>query len=178
MFNKDYTIKGKHAEYMRFLVSSSEGLTLGRSAKIFDYGYQLLTIAPMIGALYDLKPEVEENKGMDFTVKAIQMIRNKEKLEKTYRLILLGERTLKISPDDRINFVFRPQNDDKEKADELFNSYMRGGIEWLYNKTCKNGTNSDNYLSNIISAIHEFTQEFCIYNNIEEKVREIEEAYF
>lgn len=174
MFNKDYSLKGKHADYMRLLVASTEGSI----AKIFDYGYQVLFIAPLIGAAYNLKPEIDENNNMDFTIKAIQMIKNKNKLEEVYRMILLADRSIGSSPDKRVNFVFRPEKDEKEKADELFNSYLRGGVEWLYNNIIKDGGTPDDYLNNMISAIGDYIMDFGVYEDIENEINESEEAYF
>lgn len=178
MFNKDYSIKGKYADYMRTLIPSSESQNSKKSAKVFDYGYQVLFLAPLIGVAYDLGLEVDETDNMDFTVKAIQMIRNKDRFEEIYRMVLLAERSLKLSPDERVDYVFRPSDDEKEKADELFNAYTRGGIEWLYNNIAKGSGTEEDYLNKIIDVITEFTSEFGICRDMAGKVSEMEELYF
>lgn len=179
MFNKDFAIKGIHADYIRYLTGSSEGKTLSKSSKIFDFGYQVLFVAPIIGLLYNLKSDVVENDSMNFTIPTKQIINNKGKLERTYRMVLLSDKSINLDNDKRIDFVFRPNEVEKEEGQKLFDSYVRGGIEWLYNEIAKDGGSADDYLNNIISAIGEFTMEFGIYReeDIEERIREVEAEY-
>lgn len=180
MYKQNYYIRGKHAEYMRHLVSSSEGQTLGRSSNVFDYGYEVLFIAPLIGVAFDLKGEVEKHDGMDFTVNATQMIKYNDKIINVYQLVLLADRSLKLTADERVDFVFRPSEKDRKLGYDLFDCYLRGGIEWLYKNIVEksNSSSDDNVLNNIISSINTFTTENAIYQDMGEKIKETEEIYF
>lgn len=179
MFSKDYTIKGIHADYMRYLIGSSEGSTLGKSSKIFDYGYQVLFIAPLIGVSYNLKPEITKIENMNFTVPIQQIINNKSRLEKIYRMVLLSEKSLKLDTDERVDFVFKPNKLEKVRGNELFKSYVRGGIEWLYDEIAQKGSTVDEKLNNIMDSMNEYIIEFGVYKEEEreQKIKEYEEEY-
>ena len=126
---------------------------------MFQYNYEVLLIAPLIGFLYNRTAETEKNtdvKENNIFLEAINRIRND--LEFTYRLLMILHKKKELSVDERLNRAFRyDRDDDKRKSgDEVFWGYLLGGIEVLYEKFVDESHGSDELVQNIYEFIETF----------------------
>ena len=156
MFDKQIVFSGKHADYLRKLAkgSSSDG-----TEWVFQYNYEVLLIAPLIGFLYNRTAETEKNtdvKENNIFLEAINRIRND--LEFTYRLLMILHKKKELSVDERLNRAFRYDRDDEKRksGDEVFWGYVLGGIEVLYEKFVEEPHGSDELVQNIYEFIETF----------------------
>ncbi len=148
-------------------------MSIGKSSNIFDSGYQVLFIAPIIGTALGIKSDKDSTSASEFTIAANQMITNRDKFQRIYNIVMLADRSENLTPDERVDFVFRSEDEaDTKKGKEIFDLYTLGGIEWLYNKIVKDGKSADDYLNRIISAVQDYSRELGVYSDEELKVLE------
>lgn len=156
MFDKQIIFTGKHADYLRKL---AKGSSSDSAEWVFQYNYEVLLIAPLIGFLYNRTAEAEKNtdvKENNIFLEAINRIRND--LEFTYRLIMILHKKKELSVDERLNRAFRYDRDDEKRksGDEVFWGYVLGGIEVLYEKFVEEPHGSDELVQNIYEFIETF----------------------
>jgi hypothetical protein len=137
MFEKDYTIHGIHATYIKYLVND---------AKIFERYIDVYMTAAAMGCLYD-KRSVESSSTDRARIYADAFSTERDKCMELFRTLILADASKPWSAEERTNICFKyrdekidnavPMITDEEvsimkEAMELFNSYVRGGIEILY----------------------------------------------
>lgn len=137
MFESDYTIYGKHATYIKYLVND---------AKAFKRYIDVYMAGAALGALYERR--AEQNDSTD-RARIYSDAFNTEhvKCSELFRTVVLADTTKPWTPEERANICFRY----RDKLDEnavppvsqeevatmkealaLFNAYVLGGIEILY----------------------------------------------
>jgi hypothetical protein len=165
MFREDYILRGKHATYAKNLVESTEKLQ-GKKMKygVIRYGIDLIQIAPLIAAAYRIKkPLDKETADSDrYTIQANAVIKQQENLENIFRLILLTDEMDEYTSEELIKRAFK-EDEIEEKAKqnmEIFNSYVRGGIEFLHDTFSENATTEDDCLNEIKNIFSEFNLSF------------------
>ena len=148
MFERDYTICGRHATYIKYLVND---------AKVFERYIDVYMTAAAIGCLYDkIGSEMPSNDRARIYADAFSTER--EKCMELFRTVILADRSKTWNHEERINICFRyrdekmentvPSITDEElsimkEAMELFNSYVLGGIELLYDSFYSPTINED-----------------------------------
>jgi hypothetical protein len=70
---------------------------------------------------------------------------------------LLVDNSRGLSADEKIELAFRTP--EKEENMKLFNSYLRGGIEWLFEQFTSGASTKDEYLSKINEVVSTFVEE-------------------
>lgn len=154
MYDKMLIFKGKHATYMKQLAAQfSEKIKVG----IFKRNLDVYLLAPIVGMAYNRRADVDN--GEDAT-KILEGQLNGEmtNLEMNYRTILLLHDKDMLDAETRISRAFR-YDDDSEKrkeGDEIFESYVRGGIEVLYEKLIEPSNQMEDYYLNLFSFMEEF----------------------
>jgi hypothetical protein len=137
MFEGDYTIYGKHATYIKYLVNE---------AKAFKRYIDVYMAGAALGALYG-----RQSKQSDSTDRAriYSDAFNTEhvKCNELFKTVILADKSKDWSPEERANICFRyrdkmdenaipPVTQDEvdimHEALQLFNYYVLGGIEILY----------------------------------------------
>lgn len=128
-FHDDVIIVGKHSRYIDELweqnkIQNSFVKTL----------YELYALAAIIG-LRLKKPIPIDNSDGKRTIQTSQLLGYLPVLNTVMTTVLLLDNTSNLNNEEKINRAFRGPNIKEEfEADvELFNSYVRGGIEFLYN---------------------------------------------
>jgi hypothetical protein len=155
MFEGDYTINGKHATYIKFLVND---------AKLFDRYIDVYMNGAIFGLLYN-RVSGKDNTSQDRArIYADAFSTCREDCVFLYRLVLLLDENAKISTDERIDRTFRYDADAKD-ADklatnmELFNSYALGGVEVLYEKLTDGCATQDDYITKSYELMASFSEE-------------------
>ena len=98
MFDKEYSFRGKHAEYVVKLTAEYDD----KHHKLFNTNYDVYAIAPIIGFLYQRKAEL--NKTGDATkIFPDKLIKEQQNLLFNYRLIMLLDEKHEADFNERIN---------------------------------------------------------------------------
>ncbi|MGV8155003.1 MAG: hypothetical protein ACLKAO_12005 [Alkaliphilus sp.] len=163
MFKKDYILEGKHATYAKNLIESSEKLQRRRKGvAVIRFGIDLIQMAPLIGAAYGEKKLRDKTSSDRFTVQANAVIKQQENLEVIYRLILLTDKSGHHTNEQLIDRAFKDDEDEErtKKNMEIFDSYVRGGIELLQEEFTANSTNEDDYVNDIKDICRKFNLDF------------------
>lgn len=149
MFDKDYNIKGKHATFTKFLKDT---------ANVFDRYMDVYMLGAILGLLNGrLEPEDNTNKD-DAEIPFSVFHKEKMKCEFIYRMIMLLDETTKLTLEQRTDRAFREDTNEQAmvKNMELFNSYVRGGIEYLYEKFSEDCVTEDDYLNKVYEFVNRF----------------------
>jgi hypothetical protein len=169
MFDRNYLLYGKHAKYVRFLNAYTRNLDKSANvAGIFPFAVDVILVAPLIGVAYNLRSPVDNDINETLSVMSDQFITRQTQFENIYRLVMLSEKSIgNLSSEDRINRAFR-DDEEPEKLEEnmeLFYQYMRGGIEWLYEKITDGATTRSDYLEKISEIVKLYVDDFEISQN-------------
>ena len=136
MFDKQMFFSGKHADYLRHLAPSKKpGENKIQRTTIFSSNIEVIKAAPIVGFLFERKGQVDHDNSITAnTIFLDQIIKIKKNLMQNYRLIMLLHDKDKISVEERINRAFKydRQPDKRIYGDKVFEQYMLGRIEILY----------------------------------------------
>lgn len=162
MFDGDIKITGKHATYIKFLASKSVQLNKNiPCAGVFKRYIDVYIAGITIGLVKNLKSSVDNSVEDSANILASAVINEQSKLKILYRIMNLIDDT-SLTSDERIDLAFRYDADEEhiKKGMELFNSYARGGIEWLYEEITQNATTNDDYLEKLANLVKDFSQDY------------------
>ena len=96
-----------------------------------------------------------------------RVIYSQEELTFNFRLIMLLDKDYEPDEDKRIDKAFRHMGDDPAD-EERFNSYVRGGVDVLYEKLIEGASSLDDFISRLYDFIEEFHERFHEETNVEE----------
>lgn len=163
IFGGDILLKGKHATYAKFLCPTSEKKESKEASKPADVFGRIMDVY-MVGIVMGLTRGIraEEDKQSNDQVRIFADVVNREKLnlEFIFQLAMLIDNSRKLTPDDKISCAFR--NENSRENLEVFNSYARGGIEFLFEFFTSGATTRDDYLTKISDMVKEFKEENSI----------------
>jgi len=159
MFEHDYTMTGSHATYLKYLAKDKEN-----NPYIFDRYIDVYMNAVIFGLLYGRTAEKDTESKDRARIYADAFAREREYCTFLYRLVMILDKTISISPEDRIDRAFRYDSDEKSiekfnKNMELFNSYVLGGIEVLYERFKDSFTTIDDSIIRAYEMMKDFIDE-------------------
>lgn len=158
MFTTDIFVRGKHATYLKYLSKKTEkNDRKEKVAGVFERAIDVYMTAPIIGLVYGLRrDEVEPNSD---TVKIFTETVNREQLNlvSIYRTVLLVDNSRGLTADEKIEQAFKTP--DTPENMKIFNAYLRGGIEWLYEQITTGAVTRDEYLAKIYEIVCNFALE-------------------
>ena len=127
-FHKEVQITGKHSRYVDEMWEQNQ-----IQNSYFKRLVDLYTIAPVIGLRARKKAAADYSDGKR-TVPVTQILELEKDLEIIMQTILLLDDTTKLSVEQKIDRAFRGPTTEEEFKENvnLFNDYLRGGIEVLY----------------------------------------------
>ncbi len=145
MFEGDYTINGKHATYIKYLVNET---------KAFKRYIDVYMAGAVVGALNEKKGQISDSSDR---ARIYSDAFNTEyaRCNELFKTVILSETSKPWSTEERVNICFRyrdkldsnaiPPVTEQEvsvmkDALALFNSYVLGGIEILYEAFSSNAT--------------------------------------
>jgi len=163
MFDKEYTFKGKHGFKVKSMVKrDQQSLSVQQKFPIFERNLDVYLIAPIVGFMYGRTSEIDNDPNYKPTdIFPQQLSENKANLLFNFHLIMLL--AFKYEPDEkeRINKAFNYYNNDKLKDDEiLYNSYVLGGVDILYEKLIENSLTIEDCLNNLYDFIEDFDERY------------------
>lgn len=158
MFTTDIFVRGKHATYLKYLSKKTEkNDRKEKVAGVFERAIDVYMTAPIIGLVYGLRrDEFEPNSD---TVKIFTETVNREQLNliSIYRMVLLVDNSRGLTADEKIEQAFKTP--DTPENMKIFNAYLRGGIEWLYEQITTGAVTRDEYLAKIYEIVGNFALE-------------------
>lgn len=163
MFDNDIRITGTHAAYIKFLAAKSSQLNKDAvCAGIFKRYVDVYIAGAIIGMVKKLKVTANTDNDEIANILASAVIGEQARLKMLYRIAMLIDNP-SLSVDERIDLAFRNDANDEEikKGMDIFNSYARGGIEWLYEViTSNNASENEDYLENLAVMVKEFSEDY------------------
>jgi len=157
MFDKEYSFRGSHAAKVIKMTASFDQ----KNNKIFARNFDVYLLAPIVGFMYgrDAPQDRENNEKTDIFPDIL--IREKNDLMFNYRLIILLDKDYEPDFDERFNKAFRYYGSPKAQPDEeRYDSYVRGGVDILYEKIMGGAKNPDDYLKNLYDFMEEFDERY------------------
>lgn len=162
MFDKQYRFRGRHAVRVDELTSIFDS---DSKAKLFERNVDVYVNAPIVGFLYGRTAEPDDtrnpetNQVYNQNVMGDRVIYSQEELLFNFRLIMLLDKEYEPDEDVRINKAFRHMGEDP--ADEArFDSYVRGGVDVLYEKLIEGVSSPDEYVMRLYDFVEEFQEKF------------------
>jgi hypothetical protein len=155
LFVKEYSFRGNHAERVLRLTTH---LGNDKEIKIFDRNVDVYIIAPLIGFLYGRKAELDKSNA-ETKIFPEQLSNEQTTLQYNYRLIMLLDKKHEASFEERVNKAFRYYGNEGEQTildEQLFEQYVRGGVDVLYEKLIENAITTEEYLKNLYDFLDEF----------------------
>lgn len=156
MFDKQYRFTGSHAEKVNALTAVFDEAS---KAKLFERNLDVYINAPLIGFLYRRKG-VKDSSG-EISPQNIfpeQMINASDKLKYNLRLILLLDEENEPVQSNRMDKAFRNFGQDEDLA--LFDQYVLGGVDVLYEKLIEGGGEPSAYVNRLYDFLEEFNDRF------------------
>jgi|LSQX01.1.fsa_nt_gb hypothetical protein len=166
MFDKEVFIRGKHAAYIR---------SLRDKAKVFERYLDAYILAPIIGFLYGRTAEPDKSSEDAANINVVQIISVSDTLKFIYRLIMLVDESIAKDPEVRINKAFKDDTDEEALNEnmKIFNSYVLGGLEVLYEKFSEGCVTEDDFLDKVYEFVENFYADSCVSPEmLKEKVEE------
>ena len=151
MFDKQYRFKGRHAVRVDQLTSAFDAES---KAQLFGRNIDVYTNAPLIGFLYGRTAETDDTKNPETNqvynqnVMGDRVIYSQEELMFNFRLIMLLDKQ------------YEPDEDKDPKDEERFDSYVRGGVDVLYEKLIEGASEPDDYINKLYEFVEEFQDRF------------------
>ncbi len=170
MFDKQYRFRGRHAVRVDKLTGVFDS---DSKAKLFDRNVDVYANAPLVGFLYGRRAEIDNEKNPETNqvynqnVMGDRVIYSQEELTFNFRLIMLLDKDYEPDEDKRIDKAFRHMGDDPAD-EERFDSYVRGGVDVLYEKLIEGASSPDDFISRLYDFIEEFHERFHEETNVEE----------
>ena len=149
MFDTDYNITGSHATKLKSLaVKNSEDKkdvkdTPKVSARIFERYIDVYLNAAVWGLLYNRTSKRDTSSSDRARIYADAFSRERDNCMFLYRMVMLlanSDRKNYLTKEQRVDRAFRYDSKGKEFLEEnleLFHSYVRGGIDILYETFCE-----------------------------------------
>lgn len=158
MFTGDIYIRGKYATYLKFLSQKTEKNDhKEKVAGVFERMIDVYMTAAIVGVNYGLKREDENVSSDAVKIFADAVNREQNNLISIFRIVMLVDNTTGLNADEKFNRAFK--NPDTPENMKLFNAYVRGGIEWLYEQFTTGATTREEYITKIYEIVENFKEE-------------------
>lgn len=156
MFDKQYSFKGKHADMVNDLTKEFDV----KKNKLFQRNLDVYILAPIIGFLYQRKAELDIASESKTTAKIFteQLFPAQDDLMFNYKLIILLDKNNEPNAEKRIEKAFKGNKDEFDEA--LYESYVLGGVEVLYEKLMEGVTSPEEYVNKLYDFLEEFDERY------------------
>ena len=161
-FDRQYRFYGSHALRVDALTAVFDSAS---KAQLFRRNLDVYINAPLIGFLYGRMTDRDDtrnpstNQVYDENIMGEQVIHAQEELLFHFRLIMLLDTVYEPNEEERIDKAFRHMG--KNPADmERFDSYVRGGVDILYEKLIEVSSSADDYINKLYEFLEDFQDRF------------------
>lgn len=162
MFDKQYRFRGSHAEKVKQLTAAFESI---KKTSIFARNVDVYVNAPLIGFLFGHTAEADNDKNPETgevynqNVMGDRVMYSSDDLMYNFRLIMLLDEDYEPNEESRIDKAFRMMGKDPNDI-ERFDSYVRGGVDVLYEKLIKGAGDAEDYVNRLYDFITDFYERF------------------
>ena len=171
MFENDYNITGKHATFLKFLAVKNSGTkdaddSSPTSARIFERYIDVYMNAAIWGLLYERTAPRDTASDDRARIYADAYANERENCVFLYRMVMLLDKTTALDSSVRVDRAFRYDTQEDKKSEfqanmELFHSYVRGGIEEMYEQFTDGCSTRDDYMNKVYEVLTTFRQEIA-----------------
>lgn len=160
MFSSDIYVRGKYASWLKFLSEKTEKNDKSEKvAGVFKRDIDVYLTAAVIGLNFGLRREADNNSDKA-KIHVDTVLKEQNNLMFIFRIAMLVDNSTGLNTDEKINRAFK--SPDIPENIELFNSYVRGGIEWLYEQFTEGTTTKDDYLAKVYEIVDSFNSELIV----------------
>ena len=160
MFSSDIYVRGKYASWLKFLSEKTEKNDKSEKvAGVFKRDIDVYLTAAVIGLNFGLRRETDNNSDKA-KIHVDTVLKEQNNLMFIFRIAMLVDNSTGLNTDEKINRAFK--SPDTPENIELFNSYVRGGIEWLYEQFTEGTTTKDDYLAKVYEIVDSFNSELIV----------------
>ena len=165
MFDKDFKITGKHANYWKdlcVLAGNVPDRDEHNNFKIFNAYIDAYILCPLIGYQYNRKGTIDNSVSGNAGMLSEVINKNSSILKFVYQIIMLVDKDSEPDQDKRVFRAFNlsEENPENKKLIEnnmaIFNSYFLGGLEILHEEFVDECLEEDDYLR----KMYEFSKSF------------------
>lgn len=165
MFDKDFKITGKHANYWKDLCELAGNVPdrdQHSNFKIFKAYIDAYVTCPIIGFVYNRKGIIDNSIPGDAGMLAAVVIKHAAELKYVYQIIMLLDTESEPDKDKRVFRAFNLSEEKQESRDliatnmAIFNAYFLGGLEVLHEEFVDECVDRDAYLQ----KMYTFTKHF------------------
>ena len=162
--NHDFIIKGKYVGYVDAMWSQSG---IGER-DLFDRLVDLYAVSVIVGLRTGRRKPEDNSTDQKRTVQLQQISNSYKRFSTLMKIVLLIDDSRGLTTEEKVREAFdtSPKSEYKYNQNmELFNSYARGGIEYLYEKLVVRPSNLDDEectdarMSNIMALFNDDMQE-------------------
>jgi hypothetical protein len=156
LFQGQYWFYGTHADKVKKLTAEFDG-----KHKLFSHNHEIYQLAPIVGFLYKKKAVQNRDNNSDTSIFPDQISRYRDVFQFNYQLIMLLDVSHEVDFDVRVDkaFLFAGTNDAKTD-EELYESYVRGGVDVLYEKLIEPSSSPDDYIKNLYEFMEDFESRY------------------
>jgi hypothetical protein len=156
LFKGDYSFRGTHADKVIELTASFDD----KGNKLFIRNLDVYLLAPIVGFLYGRKADLDAT-GKTTNILYDAMSKETTTLWFNYRLIMLLDSGNEPDFEQRVEKAFRQYGQEQAKPDEeVYESYVRGGVDLLYEKLIATASAPEDYLKNLYEFMEEFEERY------------------
>ena len=164
LFDKDIKLYGKHAVWLKGFSDKTDEVVKDKEIKgprIFKLYIDTYMAAAVIGAVKRKKADVDRSVDEAASIFGEAVVKYQDKLKFIYRLVLLTDNS-GMSEEEKIENAFRYDNDPERTAKnmEIFNSYVRGGIEWLHEKFEEGVLTEEDTIERVFDVVQEYQNDY------------------
>ena len=156
---------------MKFLAAKNSGNKDGdesatTSARVFERYIDVYMNAAIWGLLYERTAEKDTASDDRARIYADAYANERENCVFLYRMVMLLDKKTELEPSVRVDRAFRydVQEDKKEafaQNMELFHSYVRGGIEVMYEQFTDGCSTREDYMNKVFEILTTFRDEIA-----------------
>lgn len=148
-----YEGKEEHRFYGTHAIKADELKERGFFSRLID----ILAVAPVVGFEYGRRAEKSTQDDFDKAMFLSQLKKVDAQLELNYKTIILLDKEYENSEEERFKKAFQTSPEQRSPEDlERYESYVRGGIDFLHEKLIGSGNTDYERLI----EMHEFVESF------------------
>jgi len=168
MFDKDYKITGKHANYWKDLCELAGNVPdrdQHANFKIFNAYIDAYIVCPLIGYQYSRKGTIDNSVDGNAGMMTEVLTKRSKELKYVYQILMLIDEDSEPDPDKRVFRAFNLSESSEENRKliaenmKLFNAYFLGGLEVLHEQFVDECVDEDAYLNQIFTFTKHFYEE-------------------
>lgn len=168
MFDKDFKITGRHANYWKDLCTLAANVPdrdQHANFKIFNAYIDAYIVCPLIGYQYGRKGTIDNSVDGNAGMLTEVITKRSKELKYVYQILMLVDEESEPDPDKRVFRAFNLTESTEESRKQIaenmkvFNAYFLGGLEVLHEQFVDECIDEDAYLHRIFEYTKNFYEE-------------------